>query len=188
MFKELHPLIQNRCLTITVAAMGGGRIRVNVVPQTTESDNKINDKIGYSHQDKVAKVPASAITGLTTPLSLTGSPEEIDAELPGALTEFADSHVRLQKTLEAAKEQIAAAIKQIQEREKNKSKTTAARAEKVEEKNEKPGSSGELLPLWCKPSTGTGAIASETSSATPSANTTPPSQSAINSEEEEVVT
>jgi hypothetical protein len=33
MFIELMPLIESRALTITVAALSGGQIRVNVVPQ-----------------------------------------------------------------------------------------------------------------------------------------------------------
>ena len=80
MFKELHPLIQNRPLTITVAAMGGRRVRVNVIPQTLDGDSKVNDKINHFNKDKIAKVPDSAITALTTPLSLTGLPEEVDTE------------------------------------------------------------------------------------------------------------
>jgi PRTRC genetic system protein E len=150
MFKELHSLIQNRPLTITAAATGSGRIRVNVVPQSLESDSKVNDKIGYSQKDKIAKVPDSAIAALTTPLSLTGTPEEIDAELTQTLSAFAESHVHLQKTVENATEQIAAAVREIQERDKNKSKSSSASAAKREEKNDKPAANNELLPLWVK--------------------------------------
>src|SRR6266850_3560732 len=101
MFTELMPLIEQRPLTITVAVLNGGRqIRVNVVPQTLERDGKVNEKIGYSSKDKIAKVPDEAIKALTTPLSLTGSAEEIDAELAQALREFAESHVQLQKTVD----------------------------------------------------------------------------------------
>ena len=53
-----------------------------------EKDSKINGKIGYSNKDKIAKVPESAINALTTPLSLTGTPEEIDQTLTQALTQF----------------------------------------------------------------------------------------------------
>jgi PRTRC genetic system protein E len=160
MFKELHPLIQNRPLTITVASVGGGKIRVNVVPQALESDSKVNDKIGYSHKDKIAPIPGNAISALTTPLSITGLPDEIDAELAGALTQFAESHVQLQRTLEDAKEQIATAVKEIQERDKKPKGAAAATAAKPEDKKDKPVA-GELLPLWCKPSDGPGAAAAE---------------------------
>jgi PRTRC genetic system protein E len=87
-----------------------------------EKDGKVNDKIGYSSRDKIAKVPDEAIKALTTPLSLTGTAEEIDAELAQALREFAECHVQLQKTVDQAKEQIAKAVKAIEERDKNKAK------------------------------------------------------------------
>lgn len=150
MFKELHPLIQNRPLTITVAAIGDCRIRVNVVPQSLESDTRVNEKLGYSQPDKIAKVPESSIAALTTPLSLTGTPEDIDTELARTLSAFAESHVELQKTVEDAKEQIAAAIKDIQERQKNKSRSPASAA-KCREKSDKTAANNELLPLWAKP-------------------------------------
>jgi len=165
MFKELHPLIQNRSLTITVAALGGGKIRVNVVPQALESDGQVNDKIGYSHKDTIAKIPESAIAALTTPLSLTGTPDEIDVEMPQSLAQFAESHVQLQRALEDAKEQIAGAVKEIQERDKNKPKTSAASAPKPEKKEDKQAATGELLPLWVKPPAGSAAAAGGTSAA-----------------------
>jgi hypothetical protein len=74
MFIELMPLLENRPLIITVAALSEGRIRVNVVPQTLAKDNKANEKIGYANKDKVAQIPESAIHALTPPLSLTGRP------------------------------------------------------------------------------------------------------------------
>ncbi len=137
MFTELMPLIEHRPVTITVAVLAGShRIRVNVVPKSLEKDSQINDKIGYSNKDKIAKVPDEAIKALTTPLSLTGTAEEIDAELVQALREFAESHVQLQKTVDQAKEQIAEAVKAIEERDKNKTKVkTAARATTGEEEN-----------------------------------------------------
>src|SRR6266404_2191809 len=127
MFTELMPLIEQRPVTITVAVLKSRQIRVNVVPRSLEKDGKVNDKIGYSSKDKIAKVPDEAINALTTPLSLTGTAEEIDAELAQALREFAESHVQLQKTVDQAKEQIAEAVKAIEERDKNraKAKTTA---------------------------------------------------------------
>jgi len=135
MFTELMPLIEQRPITITVAALGGSqRIRVNVVPKSLDKDKQVNEKIGYSNKDKIAKVPDEAIEALTTPLSLTGTPEEIDAELTKALREFAESHLQLQKTVDQAKEQIAEAVKAIEERDKNKSKTkTAARLTPAED-------------------------------------------------------
>jgi PRTRC genetic system protein E len=126
MFTELMSLIEHRPLTITVAVLNDGRrIRVNVVPQKLEQDDRVNEKIGYSNRDKVAKVPDEAIKALTTPLSLTGAAEDIDAELAQALREFAESHAQLQKTVDQAKERIAEAVKGIEDREKNKAKIKA---------------------------------------------------------------
>src|ERR1700721_1098245 len=141
MFTELMPLIEQRPITITVAVLSGSHhIRVNVVPKTLEKDSQVNDKIGYSNKDKVAKVPDAAIKALTTPLSLTGTPEEIDAELVQALKEFAESHVHLQKTVDQAKEQIAEAVKAIEDREKNKSKSkTVPRTTAAEDANASKG-------------------------------------------------
>jgi PRTRC genetic system protein E len=153
MFRELMPLIEHRPLSMTVAALSGGRIRVNVIPQMLEKDGKVNDKVGYSNKDKIAKVPESAITALTTPLSLTGTPEEIDQSLAEALTQFVESHGRLQHTLDEAREQIADAVRAAEERDKSKSKTKTKNANggTTDKKEEKKSGSGELLPLWCAP-------------------------------------
>jgi PRTRC genetic system protein E len=146
------PLIEHRPLSITVAALSGGRIRVNVVPQLLEKDSKVNDKVGYSNKEKIAKVPESAINALTTPLSFTGTPEEIDQSLAQALTQFVESHGRLQHTLDEAREQIAEAVKAAEERDKTKSKPKNASGGAATDKNEeKKSESGELLPLWCAP-------------------------------------
>jgi PRTRC genetic system protein E len=145
MFRELMPLIESRPLSITVAVLTGGLIRVNVVPQQLDKDSKVNDKIGYSNKEKIAKIPESAICALTTPLSLTGTPEEIDESLPQALTHFAESHVRLQNTVDDARNQIAEAVRATEERDKNKSKTKSVSGGTTDKKS----GSDELLPLWC---------------------------------------
>ncbi len=146
MFTELMPLIEQRPVTITVAVLKSRQIRVNVVPMSLEKDSHVNDKIGYSAKDKVAKVPDEAIKALTTPLSLTGTAEEIDAELAQALREFAESHVQLQKAVNQAKEQIAEAVKVIEERDKNKAKSkTVAQAPHGDASSSKTGSTNPSL-------------------------------------------
>ena len=77
----------------------------------------------------------------------------------------AECHVGLQRTFEDAKQQIATAVKDIQDRDKNKSKTPAAGAAKPEEKKDKQAASGELLPLWCKPPASSATVAGGTSAA-----------------------
>ena len=49
-------LIQNRPLTITVAAVDATQIRVNIVLRLTERDKKANEQVGYSHAKEVAKI------------------------------------------------------------------------------------------------------------------------------------
>lgn len=122
MFIELMPLIGRRAITITVAALNEGRIRVNVVPTALAEDRKVNEKIGYSNKDKIAQIPESAVHALTTPLSLTGAPDEIDAQLAEQLKAFVDSHVALQRSVDRARQEIADAVKAVEERDKNRSK------------------------------------------------------------------
>ena len=153
MFTELKPLIENRPLTITLASLADGRIRVKVIPQALPKDAEANSKIKYSHKDEVTEVPESALKALTTPLSLTGTPEEIDAALPQALLQYSEAHLHLQQTLDQAKTQISEAVKAIDEREKAKAKSKSG-ASKASDKHAngqekpKPDDVG-LLPLWC---------------------------------------
>jgi PRTRC genetic system protein E len=134
MFSELMPLIERRPITITVAALTQGHIRVNVVPAALAEDSKVNEKIGYSNKDKIAQVPESAIHALTTPLSLTGAPDEIDAQLAEQLKAFVDSHLALQQSVDRARGEIAEAVKAVEERDKNRSKARTATAAKTDEK------------------------------------------------------
>jgi PRTRC genetic system protein E len=144
MFIELMPLIENRPLTITVSALREGRIRVNVVPQALAKDSKVNEKIGYTQKDKIAQVPESAIHALTTPLSLTGTPTEIDAELAEQLKAFVDSHLALQQSVDGAKQQIVEAVKAIEERNRARSKSKTA----LPKADDKPSDAeGEEAPL-----------------------------------------
>src|SRR5260370_21350377 len=130
LFTQLMPLIQSRPLTITVAAVSATQIRVNVVPQPTENDKKANDQVGYSHSKEVAKIPDRAIQAFTTPLSLTGTPEEIDAELAQTLTKLTVLHVGLQQSFDAAVAVIRDSVKAIDERERLKREKDKANSKK----------------------------------------------------------
>jgi PRTRC genetic system protein E len=143
MFIELMPLIERRAITITVAALNEGRIRVNVVPTALAEDSKVNGKIGYSNKEKIAQIPESAVHALTTPLSLTGAPDEIDAQLAEQLKAFVDSHVALQQSVDRAKQEIADAVKAIEERDKNRSKAKPITVTKPADKTS-DGSSKEV--------------------------------------------
>lgn len=172
MFSELKDLIAKRPITITVAVLAEGRIRVNVIPQPLPKDAEVNGRIKYSYKSEVAEVPESAIKALSTPLSLTGTPEEIDAELPKALLGFSEAHSQLQQTLDKASTEISAAVKAIDEREKNKQKSKSNSGAKNADKDagakseKKPDDVG-LLPLWCKPPADNGNSPSEQAPSTP---------------------
>src|SRR6185312_17079601 len=127
MFAELKQLLAIRSLTITVAALDNEQIRVNVVPHTRPDDKKINEQISYSHKSEVASVPEEAVKALTTPISITGTAEEIDEKFPGILTTYVESHVGLQNSFDRASSEISAAVKAIDERNKAKTKDKQAK-------------------------------------------------------------
>jgi PRTRC genetic system protein E len=149
MFVELKGLLAHRSLTITAAMLPDNEIRVNVVPSSSPEDKKANEKISYSHRDEVAAIPEQAIQALTTPVSITGTPEEIDANLPAVLSQYVESHVRLQDSLNRASAEIIEAVKAIEER--NKAKKEKEKAGKKDDKNkaeEPKKKADDTLPLW----------------------------------------
>ena len=90
MFKELGPLLRQRTVVLILTRLEDDTIRVNVIPR----------KLNEGEND-----------ALTTPLSVAGTAEELDSELPSALVQFVGAHLELKNTLESAKEQMAAAAK-----------------------------------------------------------------------------
>jgi PRTRC genetic system protein E len=152
MFTELRPLLASRSLTITVAALGKDQIRVNVIPHSRPEDAKVNEQIKHSHKDEVAPVPETAVKALTTPISLTGTAEEIDQQLSDVLLRFVESHVQLQATFDRASTEISEAVKAIDERNKNKPKSATAKAEPKNDTKKKPADNqpkpDDSMPLW----------------------------------------
>ena len=96
MFVELMPLLKQRTLLITVARVDD-KVRVNVIP---------------------AKVKEGEEQVLTTPLSYTGSPEDLDTELGKHLATYVDSHLALGSTLAEAKAEMDAATKAARQKVK----------------------------------------------------------------------
>jgi PRTRC genetic system protein E len=113
MFTELAPLLKHRAVMITVADVGDGVLRVNIIPKRLDTDSDQNQ-------------------ALTAPLSVTGSAEELDRELPYQLAAFTESVVRTSSNLEELKTQHAAAIKAVEaenrKRLDEKKKGTGARS------------------------------------------------------------
>jgi len=96
-FEELSPLLTQRVLVVTLSRVSDEQICVNVIPKPLKSDRQNED------------------AALTTPLSLTGTPKELDEQLPKQLVEFVGAHLELSSTLKSAKEQIETAAKAARE-------------------------------------------------------------------------
>ena len=96
MFVELVPLLKDRTLLITVASIDG-KLKINLIPTKTKEGEQ---------------------EALTTPLSFTGSAEELDAELGSHFASYVHSHVELRNTLAEAKAEMDAAAKAARERVK----------------------------------------------------------------------
>jgi len=89
-------MLKERTLLITVARLEE-KLKVNVIP---------------------TKAKEGEDQALTTPLSYTGSPEELDAELGKHLASYVDSHVQLGSTLAEAKAEMDAAAKTARQKVK----------------------------------------------------------------------
>jgi PRTRC genetic system protein E len=95
-FVELVPLLKDRTLLITVASIDG-KLKVNLIPTKTKEGEQ---------------------GALTTPLSFTGSAEELDAELGNHFARYVHSHVELRNTLAEAQAEMDAAAKAARQRVK----------------------------------------------------------------------
>ena len=102
MFKELLPVLRDRAVLLTVTLIDEDQIRVNIVPKKLKDGD--ND-------------------ALTTPLSVTGTAEELDTELSSTIVGFVGSHLQMKNTLEKAKTEMDAASKAAQAEARAKSKT-----------------------------------------------------------------
>lgn len=116
MFVELIPLLKERTLLITVARIEE-KLKVNVIP---------------------AKAKEGEDQALTTPLSYTGSPEELDRELGQHLASYVDSHLALGNTLAEAKAEMDAAAKAARQRAKTAQQTSKSDAGTRKEESTTP--------------------------------------------------
>jgi len=118
-FVELMPVLAGRTVMITVARVGERTLRVHVIPtKTCDTDN----------------------AALTTPLSYTGTPEELDRELGQQLAGYVEAHQQLGSTLAQAKAEMDAAAKAAREEADKKAaerrkKATERQAEKQDERS-----------------------------------------------------
>jgi PRTRC genetic system protein E len=85
MFQELMPLLAQRILLLTLSRVSDEQICVNVIPKSLKSDQRDDD------------------SALTTPLGVTGTPKELDEQLPSQLLEFVETHLGLSSNLKSAR-------------------------------------------------------------------------------------
>ena len=90
MFKELSPILRQRAVLLTVTHLDEDQIRVNIIPQ---------------------KIKDGENSALATPLSVSGTAEELDRDLPATLVGFVSGHLQLKNTLEKAQAEMDAAAK-----------------------------------------------------------------------------
>jgi PRTRC genetic system protein E len=103
MFKELAPYLRQRAVLLTVTHIEDDQIRVNVIPQ---------------------KLKDGENAALMTPLTVTGTADELDNDLPATLVNFVSAHLQLRNTLDRAKAEMDAAAKTAQAEARSKTKTT----------------------------------------------------------------
>ena len=129
MFTELMPILKSRPVTITIASVDKTKIRVNVIPKAVDSDSQLTRDV--TQKEGVTKEDVAA---LITPLSLVGTPEEIDAELPQLLASYSDGHTTVLESLKELQETLAEVAKSAKEATaKAKTKVTPAKADKKDE-------------------------------------------------------
>jgi PRTRC genetic system protein E len=116
-FIELMPLLGERAVMITVSRVNHHSIRVNFIPSRKKEDEN----------------PA-----LGTPLSFSGTPEELDRELGTNLASYVEENLRLQTTLVEAKADMEAAAKAAREQAKTKAGQTSKKQEDAAPKNTTP--------------------------------------------------
>jgi len=117
MFQELMPLLAQRILLVTLSRVSDEQISVNIIPKPLKSEQQDNN------------------AALTTPLSVTGTPKELDEQLPRQLVEFVETHLGLSSTLKGVKEQMEAAAKAAREAAK---KSTNSKSHSESKKSTPP--------------------------------------------------
>jgi PRTRC genetic system protein E len=130
MFKELAPLVRHRAVLFTVSHVEQDRFRVNVIPKkTTDGEND----------------------ALTTPVSVTGTVEELDKELPQTLVHFVSSHLELKNSLEQAKAEMEKAAKAARSEARKKSGSQTTKKDAAGNSNKPAAASEASAPAKAEP-------------------------------------
>ncbi|MCZ2155615.1 MAG: PRTRC system protein E [Bryobacterales bacterium] len=135
-FAELLPMLNDRTIMMVVAKADDSHLTVSVVPKRIKDDES----------------PA-----LTTPLCCTGTPEELDRELPTQVREFVGGYVMLSGNLDEIRREREEAEKAAREDAKKKTKVVGnggakAKAPESTPKPEAPKQEPAMLSLFDAPS------------------------------------
>ncbi len=98
MFRELMPLLEGRTLLLTLSRVNESAIRVCVIPKRLKEDSGEN--------------------GLCTPLTMTGTADELDREFAAQLSGYTGAVVKLGSNLAAIEAAHDAAVKTIEDEKK----------------------------------------------------------------------
>jgi len=110
LFAQLAPLLVHRAVLITVSKLEGDQLQVNICPrQLKDGENQ----------------------ALTTPLCVTGTAAELDAELVPQISSFVAAHAGLTTNLAAIEKEIAEAEKTAREEAKKKQKVVGTGGKKT---------------------------------------------------------
>lgn len=98
MFRELMPILEGRTLMLTLSRVNESAIRVCVIPKRLKEDSGEN--------------------GLCTPLTVTGTPDELDREFAAQLSGYTGAVVKLGSNLAAVEAAHDAAVKTVEDEKK----------------------------------------------------------------------
>ena len=98
MFRELMPILEGRALMLTLSCVDESVIRVCVVPKRLKDDSGEN--------------------ALCTPLTVTGTADELDREFAAQLTAYTSAVVKLGSNLAAIEAVHNAAVRTVEEEKK----------------------------------------------------------------------
>jgi len=126
------PLLGERTVMITVARLNQNFVRVNVIPSRRKEDEN---------------------AALATPLSFSGTPEELDRELGSSLASYVEDNLRLQSALATAKAEMEAAAKAAREQAKAKTVQSTKKQEDsaAEETTSDPPPADQNMTLFATP-------------------------------------
>jgi PRTRC genetic system protein E len=130
-FSELMPMLGERTILITVAKLDDNTLCVNFIPKQAKAGEN---------------------EALTTPLCVTGSPEELDRDLVAQVRGYAASHVTLSSTLADVQREMDEAAKKAREdaRKKNGKGVSSGKTDgkTVETKAESPAVTSPMMSLF----------------------------------------